>query len=151
MGHKYLVNDLTGQVFAFEEDGSQDEFIPPDLRLMGPREIDRHLNPEPSYWTNGSDLVLSSGVVPGWRFATSAEVEALRPSMQLREATEKTAVLRQAADYAIAPLQDAVDLEEAMPAEVDGLKAWKRYRVALNRLVDQPGYPGEIDWPEVPA
>ncbi|MNH11680.1 tail fiber assembly protein [Pseudomonas putida] len=59
--------------------------------------------------------------------------------------------LRAAADVAIAPLQDAVDLDDASPAEVEALKAWKRYRVALNRLVDQPGYPVEIDWPEVPV
>lgn len=51
----------------------------------------------------------------------------------------------------IAPLQDAVDLGEATDAEVAALAAWKRYRVALNRLPDQVGYPNDIDWPAPPA
>ncbi|MCT8189895.1 phage tail assembly chaperone, partial [Pseudomonas monteilii] len=29
--------------------------------------------------------------------------------------------------------------------------AWKRYRVALNRLPEQAGWPTEIDWPALPA
>ncbi|PLV18678.1 phage tail protein, partial [Pseudomonas guariconensis] len=53
----------------------------------------------------------------------------------------EVARLRAVADSAIAPLQDAVDLDEATEAEAALLKEWKRYRVALNRLPDQPGYP----------
>lgn len=63
----------------------------------------------------------------------------------------ETARLRSIADKAIAPLQDAVDLGEATPAEEAALLAWKRYRVALNRLPDQPGYPSQITWPVQPA
>jgi len=70
---------------------------------------------------------------------------------QLSSVIAEIAQHRQLADAAIAPLQDAVDLEDATPEEAEALKAWKRYRVALNRLVEQPGYPDEIDWPEVPA
>ncbi|WP_252088748.1 tail fiber assembly protein [Pseudomonas sp. MWU13-3659] len=51
----------------------------------------------------------------------------------------------------IAPLQDAVDLGEVTPPETALLNDWKRYRVALNRLPDQPGFPTEIDWPLPPA
>ncbi|MBC3464978.1 tail fiber assembly protein [Pseudomonas sp. RW10S2] len=58
---------------------------------------------------------------------------------------------RGVADSAIAPLQDAVDLDEATEAEVALLKEWKRYRVALNRLPEQDGYPHTIDWPAPPA
>jgi len=61
------------------------------------------------------------------------------------------AMRRAAADKAIAPLQDAVDIDEATDAEVALLKAWKKYRVALNRLPDQAGYPATIDWPVAPA
>ncbi|WP_460416510.1 tail fiber assembly protein [Pseudomonas sp. microsymbiont 2] len=57
---------------------------------------------------------------------------------------------RAAADLAIAPLQDAVDLEEASDLEQDSLRAWKRYRVALNRLPDQDGFPETIEWPSAP-
>jgi hypothetical protein len=58
--------------------------------------------------------------------------------------------LRQMADFKAGPLQDAVDLGEATPEEAQ-LLAWKRYRVALNRVPQQPGYPGTIDWPPEPA
>jgi hypothetical protein len=59
--------------------------------------------------------------------------------------------LRAVADAAIAPLQDAVDIDEATIDEVARLKLWKKYRVALNRLPEQQGYPTDIDWPAPPA
>ena len=58
--------------------------------------------------------------------------------------------LRARADYAIAPLQDAVDVDEATDAEGAALKVWKKYRVALSRVPEQSGYPGAIDWPVLP-
>lgn len=57
---------------------------------------------------------------------------------------------RAIADQAIAPLQDAVDIDEATEAELALLKAWKKYRVALNRLSEAPGYPAGINWPIAP-
>lgn len=39
----YRLND---EVFAFELDGSQDEYIKPDMVLMNDDEVNRHLNPE---------------------------------------------------------------------------------------------------------
>lgn len=50
----------------------------------------------------------------------------------------------------IAPLQDAVDLGEIEPAEEASLLAWKRYRVALNRIEHQPGFPDRFEWPISP-
>lgn len=50
----------------------------------------------------------------------------------------------------IAPLQDAVDLDEATPGDLASLKLWKQYRIAVNRVDQQAGYPTEIDWPESP-
>ncbi|WP_075259031.1 tail fiber assembly protein [Herbaspirillum camelliae] len=67
--------------------------------------------------------------------AALADVDAL-----LGEATKK-----------IAPLQDAVDLEIATPDEKAALAAWKRYRVLLSRIAQQPGYPDVIEWPARPA
>ena len=46
---------------------------------------------------------------------------------------ERDALLAQAT-LAIAPLQDAVDLEDATAAEIALLKQWKQYRVAVNRV-----------------
>ncbi|WP_286913298.1 MULTISPECIES: tail fiber assembly protein [unclassified Pseudomonas] len=73
------------------------------------------------------------------------------PVDPLQVVQAEAARLRLIADAAIAPLQDAVDLEEATDAEIARLKEWKHYRVALNRLPEKSGYPVEIDWPALPA
>lgn len=87
-----------------------------------------------------------------WSQVVTAEGKAQAAADQLRAtATAEIAQRRATADVAIAPLQDAVDLEEATLGETDALKAWKRYRIALNRLPEQPGFPETIDWPELPA
>lgn len=87
-----------------------------------------------------------------WSQMVTIEDKAQAASEQQRTiAIAEIAQQRAVADTAIAPLQDAVDLEEATSVEVDALKAWKRYRVALSRLPEQPGFPGTIDWPELPA
>lgn len=51
----------------------------------------------------------------------------------------------------IAPLQDAVDLDDATEGDVAKLKEWKQYRVAVNRVPDQAGFPNEILWPVEPS
>ena len=67
------------------------------------------------------------------------------------EAVLKVAKLLEDAALRIAPLQDAVDIDEATEEEIASLKSWKKYRVALNRIPEQLGYPQTIDWPSVPA
>ncbi len=37
---------INGGVFAFESDGSQDDFIKPEMSSMTPDEVDRYINPE---------------------------------------------------------------------------------------------------------
>ncbi|MDH0645593.1 tail fiber assembly protein [Pseudomonas sp. GD03858] len=69
----------------------------------------------------------------------------------LRAAQAEILRLRGLADSAIAPLQDAAELGDAREAEVVRLTAWKRYRVTLNRVPEQSGYPAEIDWPALPS
>ena len=66
------------------------------------------------------------------------------------EAQNEIASRRAVADYSIRPFQDAVDIDDATDSEVAALKAWKKYRVALNRVHEQQGYPLKIEWPEVP-
>ncbi|MCE1001295.1 MULTISPECIES: tail fiber assembly protein [unclassified Pseudomonas] len=61
------------------------------------------------------------------------------------------AQLRKEADQALAPLADAVALQMASEAEEAQLTDWQRYRVLLNRVPEQAGWPTEIDWPAVPA
>ncbi len=50
----------------------------------------------------------------------------------------------------IAPLQDASDLDLATGPEMARLVAWKRYRVDLNRIELQSGFPSSIAWPVAP-
>ena len=96
-----------------------------------------------------------SGSVPGgidWAQVVSAAMKAAAASAQrIAALTADIAARRARADAAIAPLQDASELDEATSAELDALKAWKRYRIALNRVVEQPGYPDSVDWPAAPA
>lgn len=87
-----------------------------------------------------------------WGQVITVEAKTLAATEQLlADVVAETASRRSAADQAIAPLQDAVDVEEATEDEVATLKEWKRYRIALNRLPEQAGYPSVIDWPAPPA
>ena len=74
------------------------------------------------------------------RMLTAAEITA--------QAEAKKSGLRAIADSAIAPLQDAADLDIAIEAETAALAAWKQYRVLLNR-VDTSTAP-DISWPVQP-
>lgn len=89
------------------------------LKKMTPKEVDAHLNP-------------------------------MIPKEQLiAEAEQQKQILLSEASEAIAPLQDAVDLDIATDEEIAKLKAWKTYRVFLNR-VDTSIAPS-IEWPEKPT
>lgn len=63
-------------------------------------------------------------------------------------AEEQRRTLIAEATIAIAPLQDAIELDEATREEAAQLTAWKKYRVLLNRIdiSDAP----DIVWPEKP-
>ncbi|HGL6839090.1 tail fiber assembly protein [Citrobacter koseri] len=67
----------------------------------------------------------------------------------IQEAETRKTTLMQAASDAIAPLQDAVDLDIATSDENALLLAWKKYRVLLNR-VDTNTAP-DVKWPETPV
>lgn len=87
-----------------------------------------------------------------WSKMITAEMKADKEAAdRLSWVGGETSRLRSIADATIAPLQDAVDLEDATEAEAALLKEWKRYRIGLDRLPDQPGYPATIDWPVPPA
>jgi hypothetical protein len=87
-----------------------------------------------------------------WSQMVTAEMKAAQAAAQhLAQVQAETARLRKIADDVIAPLQDAVDLDEATTEEEAALKLWKKFRVTLNRLPDQPGYPQTVTWPEIPA
>lgn len=71
-----------------------------------------------------------------------------QPKINAADNEAVRAQLRAVADYAIVPLQYAVDLGEATEEEQALLTKWKLYCVRLNRVdITVP----EPDWPEVPA
>ncbi|MDD0980690.1 tail fiber assembly protein [Pseudomonas shahriarae] len=78
------------------------------------------------------------------------EPEVSKPD-PLAEAVDEYNRLRQAADFTIAPLQDAADLGAATQSELHSLSAWKMYRIALSRVQTHQGYPQSIEWPVAPA
>lgn len=94
-------------------------------------------------------LEVAEAIKQGSPVTEYQELEHDKPN-PLAIATAEYNRLRGVADFKIAPLQDAVDLEEATDAEQAALKAWKKYRVALNRVSDQPAYPQAVEWPIVP-
>ncbi|MEY0877282.1 tail fiber assembly protein, partial [Providencia manganoxydans] len=66
----------------------------------------------------------------------------------IAEAERQKQLLLADISNAIAPLQDAVDLDIATDEEMAQLTALKKYRVLLNR-VDTSTAP-DIDWPQKP-
>lgn len=86
-----------------------------------------------------------------WSQVVTASMKAEQEAAQLLANVQyETVERRKVADAAIAPLQDAVDIGESTAAERNKLLEWKRYRVALNRLADNPGYPSVVSWPAQP-
>ncbi|MEA9393478.1 tail fiber assembly protein [Acerihabitans sp. TG2] len=57
--------------------------------------------------------------------------------------------LRKMAELAITPLLDAVDFDIATEKEENHLRAWKLYRIAVNRV--DVSHASDINWPESPA
>lgn len=88
----------------------------------------------------------------GWSFQDGVFSPPPPPTSEQLEAAalERRDNLMQWATQQIGPLQDAVDLDEATAEETAKLKAWKQYRVALNRLNQQVGWPTNIQWPTAP-
>jgi hypothetical protein len=60
------------------------------------------------------------------------------------------AKLKAHADSQLQLLQDLLDIGEGTPEIEASALQWKRYRVALSRALDQPGYPVEVEWPSLP-
>lgn len=82
---------------------------------------------------------------------SATDVAGVMKALARDEALQRRDVLLQAAALRIAPLQDAKDLDKATGEETAQLLAWKQYRIDLNRISDQKGFPMVIDWPESPA
>ncbi|WP_246882698.1 tail fiber assembly protein [Pseudomonas sp. MWU349] len=123
---KYYIERTSGTVFAYESDGSQDEFIKEGLERLTDSEFAKIRQAQ------------EAALIP-------------TPEQVLLDVNAQRDRLLAFAGLRIAPLQDAVDLDEVTAAELASLKAWKQYRVAVNRVPEQQGYPGSVDWPRQPG
>ena len=100
---KYF-KDKNDQVYAYESNGSQDDFMLPDLIKITEKEAKLLANPPLSHD----------------KLVELAEAERVQR--------------RAMADLAMAPLIDATELDDATNDEIIKLQEWKKYRVALNRI-----------------
>lgn len=83
-------------------------------------------------------------------FGEIAEYEPPAVEVVARQVNAQRDRLLAAAALRIAPLQDAVDLEVATDAQREQLNAWKRFRIALSQLEQEPGWPRALTWPTPP-
>lgn len=118
---------------------------PPDGRVQLPTDFDPKPEQSEVSWPD------TIGSIDWSQMVTAEMKQEAAAAKHLAGVQGEIAAQRGVADSAIAPLQDAVDLDDASEAEATALKAWKKYRVALNRLPEQAGYPTDIDWPAPPA
>jgi hypothetical protein len=122
---EHYIDRSNGEVLAYE-DGTRDEDKRPGIEPLSDEEL--------------AEIR-----------AAQAAANAPTPEQILREANARRDELLVLAGLRIAPLQDAVDLDEATSTEIASLKLWKQYRVAVNRVPDQAGFPTSVIWPSVPA
>ncbi|HBJ3615273.1 TPA: tail fiber assembly protein, partial [Salmonella enterica subsp. enterica serovar Typhimurium] len=90
--------------------------------------------------------VSPDGEYQKWDGKAWVKDEAAETAARLREAEGTKSRLLQMASEKIAPLQDAVDLDEATDKEKASLLAWRKYRVQVNRVDTLKPV-----WPEKPA
>ncbi len=114
----YFKHKESGKVFAYDDDQLELAGDNTDLVPMTKKEIEIHLNPPVS------------------------------KEQHIAEAEQKKQMLLSEATEAIAPLQDAVDLDIATDEEIASLKEWKKYRVLLNRI--DTSLAPDINWPQKP-
>lgn len=125
MSMKYYV-DPDGNLYAYEADGSQDEYIISGLAMVEGDELQRILDEKAK--------------------AQEPSPEQLRRSvMQRRDELLLSAGLR------IAPLQDAIDLGKDTAGTKEELKLWKQYRIDVDRVSREYDPLKSIKWPELPA
>ncbi|EMU1996179.1 tail fiber assembly protein [Salmonella enterica subsp. enterica serovar Newport] len=90
--------------------------------------------------------VSPDGEYQKWDGKAWVKDEAAETAARLRKAEGTKSRLLQMASEKIAPLQDAVDLDEATDKEKASLLAWRKYRVQVNRVDTLKPV-----WPEKPA
>lgn len=112
---------------------------PADAVEVSDEDVLAFTQPAPAGYVLGAD---ASG-----KAAWTVKPEPAQAELVSQSEARKTA-FRLEADAAIAPLQDAVEMDIATDEEAAQLAAWKKYRVLLNR-VDTSKAP-DNEWPQKP-
>lgn len=115
----HYYKDENNQVWAYDEDQVSEGCVKDGLTEITEDETDELTAPPPP---TGEQLV---------------EQAELKKKRIMAEATTM-----------IDPLQDAVDFDMATDGEIKSLKAWKKYRIMVNRI-DATKAP-DIEWPVEP-
>ena len=126
-----LVEDNRGTVYLTANGEARDHLTLGPL----PAELTRVPYPGPFHIWNGSQWVAD---------AEAQYDKALAEAIALCDRKLTEAAVR------ILPLEDAADIGEASEEEQAALLAWKRYRIDLSRVSQQPGYPLSFKWPTSP-
>lgn len=112
------------------------------------------LDPMPAYGWIYSGGMFSQPQETG----TSPEEILASQSAKLQYLTQLASSQKVALTNRIGTLNDAIELEEATPEEVEELPLrqaqllnWKRYAIYLGRVTSQAGWPPEVEWPIQPA
>jgi len=140
---QYFRDTVTGKVFAFEDNvipAQDDQGV---WRFFVSEGVSNE-DPQQTEVRRGDEL---PGPYPNTLAPTDDPTPPLYvPTLEDNKRTQS--YLLDAAARSIAPLQDAVDIGESTAAEEAQLLAWKKYRVALNRL-DLTATP--VGWPDQPT
>lgn len=109
----------------------------------------------PTLWSSLGALpstvtLVAPGKFDEWKDGEWHVDEAAKNASAREAATNRRTLLMQFAGTQIGALQDAVDLEIAQDKEVALLKAWKTYRVQLNRIDLTAAIPDAVQWPASP-
>jgi len=120
---------------------------------------------------DGYEAILSEYAQIGWSYVnglfaappyvppilTPAEIEAQNRST-LQQSTQLAAAQKTALTNRVGTLQDAIELDEATPAEIAELPVrqaqlleWKRYAIYLGRVTLQEGWALTVEWPVRPT
>lgn len=107
-------------------------------------EVDSEVFDEFTSTPEGKIRVVGNDGMPTWGDVPPPTHEVL-----VVDAEKKKSLLLAEAQSAIAPLQDAFELDMATEEEKALLLAWKKYRVLLNRI--DTSLAPDIEWPISPA
>lgn len=110
----------------------------------------------PDYVAPGYFYINGEFVPPPPYVPTPEEVLATNTAL-LNKLTKQANAQVTAIQGRIDTINDAIDLDEALPSEIAELpvvtallKKWKSYRILLGRVTLQAGWPPEPVWPVVP-